>query len=254
MTRFILLRRSLSRLKHIESVPDCITKPHSSLTTIHTAFRRHIDKPALRALRKTGTFIPGVLQRYHQPDLFLEVPVKPLVRDLVDNHRFVPTKAPNSAFSGPIYNLLVYETRDDAEKAAKGLVHEPTLSFHAAANQMRIHPLTESPVHVGFYAYDRTGVVHPRGVRLRLPIRIIGTEKCDALRFGYVNHITRAVDVYVEHHVIPPAYLVVDIETLSGGASRYGRDIPCPAGVSLVAGDEQLQIVKIVGTARAGET
>ncbi|KAK4536262.1 hypothetical protein CDCA_CDCA08G2287 [Cyanidium caldarium] len=249
------VQRAAQQVRQAVPVPDCIVPgPHPALSTLHAARRTGMEKRDLRQLRRDKHVIPAVLQRYQQPDWYLVAPVAPLRRDVHHSRRFVWGGAPNSLLSGPLYNLAVHASMAEAEEAAaQEAPGDKAVWFHAVARQLQLHPVSEEPLHVGFYAYDRTGVIHPNGVRLRVPLRAVGMEKNEALRFGYINQLAWSVEILVAHDVVPPTHLEADVSALAIHRSCYGRDIACPPGVRLPPGGDAQQLIKICRDRRAHE-
>jgi hypothetical protein len=224
--------------------------PHPALTNLHAAYRDSLEKRVLRELRRSGVLIPAVLQRYRQPDLFLSVPLEPFFADLQVHRRYARTRNHPNAFCGPFYNLFVYDTEAEAMAAHKGSRTPSGLCFRAVLKQLHIDPVSTMPIHAGLYAFDLSGRLHPHGFRTRLPVRPVDTEACPDLRFGYVNQITRAMDVYVSPDTIPPPFLPISIAQLRLEERRYGRDVLCPPGVRLMHGADALLVLKLVRTSR----
>lgn len=232
-------------------VPKWQGTPHPALTSLHAARRSSLEKRILKKLRRSGTLIPAVLQRYHEQDLFLAVSIEPLYADLHIHRRYARTRNHPNAFCGPLYNLFVYDTEAEAIAAQKGSREPPELCFRAVLKQLHIDPLSSMPIHAGLYAFDLTGRLHPHGFRMRLPVRPVDIEDCADLRFGYVNQIVRAVDVFVAPDSIPPPFLSISVGQRRLGERLYGRDITCPPGVRLAHGTEALMVLKLTRVSRS---
>jgi hypothetical protein len=230
--------------------PQWLAPLHPALTSLTGMLRPNRASSARSRNRHSKTMIPAVIQRYQQPDIYLSVPLEPLYADLHVYHRCARNRRNSLTFCGPLYNLIVYTDEAALSAVQNGSAQPLDHCYRAVLRQLQIDPVNMLPIHAGFYAVDVSGVLHPRGFRMRLPVRPTDLEECPDLQLGFVNWIVRAIDVFVERDVIPPPFLAISVARMRLEERRYGRDICCPPGIRLAHGIEDLLILKLNRSAR----
>lgn len=108
----------------------------------------------------------------------------------------------------------------------------------ALVKEMQFHPVTGEIVHADFYEVDLT-----EKVRVKVPLHFVG-KATGVVRGGILQPVVREVEVECLPMDIPE-YFNVEVTTLDIGDSLHTRDLPIPAGVTIVS-EASLTLVTVV--------
>jgi large subunit ribosomal protein L25 len=91
---------------------------------------------------------------------------------------------------------------------------------------VQLDPVTDVPLHV-----DLQEVSEGSEIKIAVRLRIIGEEKCSAIKLGGIlNILTRTIEVFCSPFAIPQS-IEVDVSELILGRTIHINDITLPAGV-----------------------
>jgi len=173
--------------------------------------RENTGKGVARKLRAKG-LIPAIFYGTDQPS-------KPLV---VEAHALDHLIASSAAGINTLIDLKGGGPLDGKVVLVKALQRDPVRG---------------ALLHADFYAVDLT-----RKLEVSVPIHLVGTAQ--GLKFGgIVDHALREIELECLPNAIPEE-IPVDITAMQVGDSLHVRDIPLPAGVTLVS-DPDLSVVSV---------
>jgi large subunit ribosomal protein L25 len=126
-----------------------------------------------------------------------------------------------------------------------------TVAGDAAAKKVIVReiqydPLKPLPTHVDFYV-----VSLDRAIEVRVPLEIVGTPVAVAQKTGLLSQAMHELSVECLPTAIP-ASIKVDVSGLALGGALHVRDLPVPAGVTVLdAADQTVAAVAGLGAEEA---
>lgn len=112
---------------------------------------------------------------------------------------------------------------------------------------VQTHPVTDQIEHVDFLRVEK-GV----DIRVKVPVKIINTEKCKGLkRGGALNVVRHTIEFFCDPDQIPEE-IVVDVLETDIGTSVHIEDLNLPKGVTPVI-KRNFTVITITGRGKAEE-
>lgn len=114
------------------------------------------------------------------------------------------------------------------------------------AREIQRHPVTETPLHVDFMAYNPA-----RKVRVAVAVKIVGESECPGLKNGGVLQLVETnLEVVCRADSIP-AEIEVSVAGLNIGEAAHLSDLKLPQGVIAAERVRDLTIVTVISTRTA---
>lgn len=207
-----------------------------TIVFIHTVFLTRLLQLVL-PIATARDRIPGILQaRGRFEDVLLNVPIQPL-KDAMNERYLVYGRRNKRAFTGPPMTIRLVD-----EEGLPMQNGSPFSVVRAIPGNIRLHPLKQVPVGVGF-------VLAPPDERIRIRVPVVPTnrEKCPGLDSGgWVNRLHWAVDMVVDPGVPTPLCVTMDLSGLELRGRKSIADLEFPGkgnGCKLLLPDDELCII-----------
>jgi large subunit ribosomal protein L25 len=113
---------------------------------------------------------------------------------------------------------------------------------------VQYHPFRQLVLHVDFQRVDATKKLHTK-----VPLHFMNQESNPAVKLAsaVISHVINEIEVECLPSALPE-FIEVDLAKIEAGQSVHAKDIPLPAGVSLVAHVEAENPVVAAATIPAG--
>jgi len=177
----------------------------SDTMTLEVQPREKTGKNANRRSRTSGK-IPAVVYGGGRESVSIEVDRKTLV-DTMKGH----------SGENPIFLLKL----GDKER-------------HAMVRDVQLDPATRQVIHVDFQR-----VLMDQKVRVQVPIELVGVPHGVKVEHGVLDFVTREVEIECLPGDIP-RHLEIDVTDLKVGDHVEAKDLPLPAGLTLLADPDRV--------------
>jgi large subunit ribosomal protein L25 len=120
----------------------------------------------------------------------------------------------------------------------KEVFHSSILELEVAGKSQQVllrdvqyHPFRQLVLHVDFQRVDATKKLHTK-----VPLHFMNQESNPAVKLAsaVISHVINEIEVECLPSALPE-FIEVDLAKIEAGQSVHAKDIPLPAGVSLVA-------------------
>ncbi|CAB3664328.1 50S ribosomal protein L25/general stress protein Ctc [Paraburkholderia rhynchosiae] len=113
---------------------------------------------------------------------------------------------------------------------------------------VQYHPFRQLVLHVDFQRVDATKKLHTK-----VPLHFLNQESNPAVKLSsaVISHVVNELEIECLPSALPE-FIEVDLAKIEAGQSVHAKDIPLPAGVSLVAHVEAENPVVAAATIPAG--
>jgi large subunit ribosomal protein L25 len=177
----------------------------SEITSLQVDPREKTGKNANRRTRAEGS-IPAVVYGAGKDSVPIRIDRKTLI-DTMKAH----------AGENPIFLLKL----GDKER-------------HAMVRDVQLDPLTRQVIHVDFQR-----VLMDQKVRVQVPIELVGVAHGVKVEHGVLDFVTREVEIECLPGDIPK-HLEYDVTELRVGEHVEAKDLPLPAGLTLLADPDKV--------------
>lgn len=179
-----------------------------STATLSATLRSDSGKGAARKLRRAGS-VPAVIYGHKREPMSLSVPTRELERLL--ERVAAETTVVELSIDGKVSRTLIREIQK--------------------------HPYKKQLVHIDFQE-----LVAGEQITVNVPLVIVGTSVGVRSFAGILDQTMRELEVTVDPSSIPN-HIDVDVSALNIGDSIHVRDLPVPAGVTVLADPDASVVV-----------
>lgn len=190
-----------------------------TVATFEAKSREKTGKGSARALRREGR-IPAILYGKDQAP----------VNFSIDEQQF----------------MLLYKKGGIQHKLLDMKVDGKT--YHVLPRDIQLHPVSDKPEHIDFLKVDDKS-----RVKVLVPVRLLGTDKCAGVKRGGVINIVRHDLELVSVPDAIPSVITIDVAALDIGDSVHISHVKLPEGVTSYITDRDFTILTITGRGKEEE-